>query len=509
MKHRASLSSSSTWHRTAGLLAAATIGVGVANYLMSVFAVRLLPADQFGTFAAAQGLLLVLGTGSLAALPWAVARYLARNTDPRARHEALGFGLTGSALQSLVLGPVAGAVCWLLGGPELALVGAGATVLICLLAGPMGYLQGIERLPSIAGIRALETAVRIGFSLGLVLLVSRSAAWALLGFPIGSLVALGWALWVGRSGFPLRRPPRQTAVALTRDAARLGAIQVLLAMLAALDTVYIKAGTFSDNQIASYQAAALVARVPLFFSSAVSTACYTALAAAPDEAAAGRFIRGALRTYSWLGAALILACVTMPRAVLDLVVPAKYTAALPTLRVLCVAGVLIGAVNVVTTAHQARARFARSTAILVFAVLAQCAVLIAAGRSGQLSVYTLGELGVAAIALVALAVDAKVWLAVPQLRPRVQAFLVLGLASAAAYVHRPTVWLAVCAVMVLLCASAAFTAHENRPKRLPRASKPTRHARVRPPALGIVAEAPTPTSPVALTTSYPTEVSIT
>ena len=461
MRYRHGAARRSSWQQSAGLLSAATIGVGAANYLMSAAAVRLLPAHAFDLFAAGQGLLLVLGTGSLAALPWAIARYLARTETPDALQLALGFGMTGAVAQGLVLAPVAGVICWRIGDASFGWAAAAAALWICLLAGPMGFLQGVDRLPSIGAVRVVETAARIACSLALVLLVSRSAAVALLGFPIGSCLALGLALWFSRAGLPLRRAPRALAVTLTRESARLGAIQVLLAMLAALDTVYVSTGHFSDTTVASYQAAALVARIPLFFSAALSTAAYTALAAAPDESAAGGHLRDALRTYAWLAAALVLGCMVVPRSVLDLVVPARYTQTLPTLRLLCIAGVLIGAINVVTTGHQARGRYGRCTVVLTLTVVAQAVVLIAAGHTGDLSMYAAGEIAVAAIALVGLLIDAAPWLRTHGFRIRPitvgYAGIAVALAVGAGFVTAPALWLSIAALAFLVCARAGFS----------------------------------------------------
>ena len=264
------------WRRSVGLLAIATIVIGLANYLTSLIAAHLLPAAQFDDFAAGQSLLLVLGTGSFAALPWAVARFLARegvDVDPDIRaQQAMYFGLVGAVLQGLVLAPIALIVCWGLDGPLFGLAGGLATLVISVLAGPIGFLQGRHELTTIAAVRVIETAVRVALTMLIVLAASQQAAVALFAFPVGSLAALAYALHRGRAGFPLRKLSRETALRLTRDAGLLGAIQVLLAMLGALDTVYAAAGHFGAEQTASYQAAALLARIPLFFSFAVVTA---------------------------------------------------------------------------------------------------------------------------------------------------------------------------------------------------------------------------------------------
>lgn len=457
-----STTSTAPWRRSVGVLAVTTISIGVANYAMSLAIVRLLPAAQFSAFAAGQGLLLVLGTGSMAALPWAVARYLARTGGADVAGRAMFFGLIGSLAQAAVFAPIAVVVGWLLDGPVFGLSAGLATVTISLLAGPIGFLQGQHRLPTIAALRAIETAVRIGASLALVLLASRHATVALLGFPIGSSVALAYALRRARSGFPLHRMPRGLALDLSRQALLLGAVQVLLAMLGALDTVYVDGASFSAPQIASYQAASLLARIPLFFSVAISTASYTALAVAPDDSAIRRELRSSLRMYCWLAAPFLLVALSVPRSILDLVVPAAYSQTQPILQILCVAGVVVGAINVLTTAHQAQTRFRRCFVILIGGVLGQALILLALGRFGSVITFTTGETLVGTVTLVVLLADAREWLARPagpnwsdSPRPRLLA-LALTAAVVAVIFHNPLPWAAAVLTVSLIAVRNAF-----------------------------------------------------
>jgi O-antigen/teichoic acid export membrane protein len=447
-----------SWRRSVGLLAVATIAIGVANYGTSLAAVHLLPAASFADYAAGQGLLLVLGTGSFAALPWAVARYLARSTEADAAQKAMHFGLTGSLLQAVVLAPIALIVCWSLAGPMFGLAGGLATIMISVLAGPVGFLQGRQQLSAIAALRSIETLGRIVATVVIIFALSRNAAAVLIAFPIGSALALVYALRRGREGFPMRRMSRTLAIELTRDAALLGAIQVLLAMLGALDTVYAAAGHFSTTDAASYQAAALLARIPLFFSAAISTAAYTDLAAAPDEHEAGRQIRSAMRTYLWLAAPFLIAYLTLPQRLLDLLIPAKYDQTLSSLRALCFAGVLVGMINVLTTAHQARGRFRTCITVLVGGVIVQAAALGWLGHAGHLHGFAVAASAVCAVTLAGLVYDGRHWLAgsLRRARPPRQLYPLVVATVVAALDHQPIVWIAMLAVVSVCAASAAF-----------------------------------------------------
>ena len=465
---------STQWGRSVGVLAIATIAIGLANYGTSLVAAHLLPTAQFDVFAAGQSLLLVLGTGSFAALPWAVARFLARegqvaDADARAR-QAMYFGLVGALLQGLVLAPIALVVCWGLDGPLFGIAGGLATLVISMLAGPIGFLQGRQELATIAVVRVIETAVRVALTMLIVLAASTQAAVALFAFPIGSIAALAYALHRGRAGFPLRKLGRATALRLTRDAGLLGTIQVLLAMLGALDTVYAAAGHFAAEQTASYQAAALLARIPLFFSAAVSTAVYTELAAAKDETDAGTKLRGALRTYLWLSIPFVVGYLTIPASVLGLAIPAGFEQTAPVLRIVCAAGVLVGVINVVTTGHQARGGFGSCIAILFGSVVVQGVALWTVARHGELLLFAAIETVVCAATAAALVIDARRWWRGAHLRiaARRPALIVVVGTAGLTLEHRALVWIA-CLVLVSGGALAgAFTqAVDGRPHPLP------------------------------------------
>jgi O-antigen/teichoic acid export membrane protein len=438
------------WRRGAGILAISTIAIGLGNYAVALLMTRILSAHEFSRFASGQGLLLVLGTGSMAALPWAVSRYIASQEYDHSLPKALYFGLAGSLVQAVVLGSIAFGASWFIGGPDYGATIFAAVFLISLLAGPIGYFQGINDLEAIAAVRSLETIVRIAAGLAVVLTLWSSATGALLGFPVGSAAALAFALWRARSAFPLRRLERAVELALARQALLLGAIQVLLSMLAALDTVYVATANLSVSDGASYQSAAIFGRIPLFFSGALSVACYTALVQAHDNDSVRRVMADCVRSYSWLTAVFVAACVTVPGSLFHLVIPSGYAKAPELLRITCVLGAAIGLINVITTAHQARGRYGSSILILVAAVAAQALALPLAGRMGGVTYFALAGAVVGAGCLLGLGIDARRWLAVPRFRitwPAVASgALILTMIWAA-----PGWWLAAATALTLLC----------------------------------------------------------
>ena len=68
------------WSSNATLLTAVTVIISLGNYSYSFLVLHLMGARAFSRFSAAQGLLLVIGSGGMAAIPWAGTA-----TQPRAK----------------------------------------------------------------------------------------------------------------------------------------------------------------------------------------------------------------------------------------------------------------------------------------------------------------------------------------------------------------------------------------------------------------------------------------
>ena len=369
------------WGATAALLSVVTVFVSLGNYVFSLAILRLLPADQYTAFAAAQSLLLVIGSGVMAAIPWAMARYLALSgATVKARREAMHFGFGAASVQAVAASVITVAIVLPTGGGAPALVAGVSAVITSLVIVPVGFLQGIQRLATFAYLRILELGVRVATAITLVVLVHKSSALALAGFPAGGAVMLAAGIWFCRSGLPPRRGDRVLERHLVRQSAGLGAIQVLLSMIGALDTVAAAVAGLGVTQAASYQASALLGRVPLFFSSALSTAAYTHLAAQDDEVAVRREMSSVVSMYLLVAVPYATFCWAVPDSLLRLLIPARFALAPTLLKFAVTSGLAIGWVDIVSTAHQARGRFRQATLILSVGAIAQPAALIGFGR---------------------------------------------------------------------------------------------------------------------------------
>ena len=431
------------WQRNAGLLSIATVVISAGNYGFSLVALRLLPPESFSRFAAGQAVLLILGNGAMAAIPWAVARFVATDDRPSTRSEALDFGLRASALQALIAAALAMAVLFIVAGPAIAAVTAAGAAGFSLAAAPVGYLQGTDRVDRLARLRLAEGALRIGASLVVITLLSRDPSLALLGFPIGAAAMLALSLRACRDGFPLRRPDRETARRLLRQSLGLGAVQLLLVMLGASDAVAAQAAGLPTPTVGAYQAASLLGRIPLFISAAVTIAAYTSLSRARDGEEVRHQLGGLLRFYASFAIPVLLACWTVPHSLLAIFAPDSTDLVASLLRYTSLSGAAVGVVNCMTTAHQARRRIRPAASILLPIAVAQPLLLIVLGHTSGVKSFSWALVGISGLAMAAITWDARRWLRWTRPRALAPRAALIAVASCAFWTHNPLLWIVV------------------------------------------------------------------
>lgn len=444
------------WHLGAGILSASTVLISAGNYAYSLIAVRTLDPAEFSRFSAAQALLLVLGTGCMAAIPWAMAHSMALTDTGEARRAALHFGLAAGIVQGLLAAPVAGLVLWALAGPAVGFMTGVSALCLSLVAAPIGFLQGEGRVAAIAGLRVVEFVVRVSVGLAALTLLSQTGATALLGFPVASGLLFGLGLWAARRGFPLQRGDTRTVRLLIRQSLALGAVQVSLSALGAIDALAVEASGFTDATRGSYQVAAVLGRIPLFVSVAISLAVYTTIARARDDRRAGQHLRHAVALYAALAIPTVIACWTVPSAVIALVVPDAYTDVAELLRFTSVAGAAVGLISVLTTAHQARGRCRESLRILVPVAVLEPVLLVGAGRAGGSTAFAAALVATTGLAALLIGRDARRWSALSLPRPWVGWSVAVGLIATAALASGPLLWAAAITGVFALFASRAL-----------------------------------------------------
>jgi len=398
-----------TVQRHAAVVSATTLVVSLANYAFSLVLIRLLPVADYVTYASIQSLLLVLGSGGMAAIPWAVARHVALTRTTRAAGEALGFGLVASILQGLVFAGLTFALVAPASGVRLGAATGAAAFALSVVAAPLGLLQGQGRLVAISVLRVIETVVRIGLSLVLVAAVAADPLSPITGFIVGSAILTVAALVVCRAAFPLRRAARETYLGLLRHSALLGVAQLGLAALGTVDTVVIALSHIATIDARDYQVAALLGRVPLFVGAAVAMTYFPQIASATSAGTARLQQALATRLMVVLGVPVAVLLATTPIWALDIIALGRAAQVSHLLPLTAITGITVATATVLACARQARKRYGRLFVLLLPIVAVQPFLLVAAGNLGTATAFAAFAASVGVLALAILAFDLRSW----------------------------------------------------------------------------------------------------
>jgi O-antigen/teichoic acid export membrane protein len=168
---------------------------GVLNYAYALLATRLLPVEHYTVFAAGQALLLILGSAAGTAIPWVLARGLARAGGDRwARSQAVRFAVTAN----LAFGAAAAVLVWIVASTFAdsgeAVMLAGGTALLFTSSTVWGYLQGEERFLALGLLRVAEVVGKVTVGVTLMAL-GFGALGGLAGFGAGSVIVLAVGTW--------------------------------------------------------------------------------------------------------------------------------------------------------------------------------------------------------------------------------------------------------------------------------------------------------------------------
>ncbi|NRG42355.1 hypothetical protein HRK28_15685 [Rathayibacter sp. VKM Ac-2835] len=395
--------------RQSAVVSATTLVVSIANYAFSLVLIHLLTAPDYVAYASAQSLLLVLGSGGMAAIPWAVARHVAVARTTRAVSEALGFGLVASVLQGVVFAGLAFALVTPTSGVELGAATAAAAFALSVIAAPLGLLQGQSRFLSISALRLVEMVVRIGLSLLLLLLVAADPLSPVVGFIAGNAVLFVAALIACRVAFPLRRAALTTYSGLLRHSVLLGVAQLALAALGTADTVVIAMTGMSAIDARDYQVAALLGRVPLYLGTALAMTYFPIIAGAVSAEEARSHLRRVVRLIVVVAAPVSILIATTPAWALEIISPERSVEVGRLLPLTAITGFSVAVATVLACARQARRRYGRLFALLVPLVAVQPFALFAVGDGAGAVGFaaTAAVFGVLAVAV--LAVDLRSW----------------------------------------------------------------------------------------------------
>ncbi|NMO90668.1 oligosaccharide flippase family protein [Actinomycetospora sp. TBRC 11914] len=372
------------------VLLAALATTAAMNYGLGLALAWLLPTEQFGAVGVLLNLLLLATSVLAAGFPWALAREVARRTDPADTAGVLRAALRGNLALGLVLGGGFAGVQLTTGailpgvGPLPTLLAAATIVVLAVVAVLLGALQGARRFDGVGAARVGEIVTKVVLALVVVGLFG-SLVDGVVGVSAALLVAACVSALVALLALADRLPRRADRVRTTAGAGFAAAVPMAVSttgfgLMGTLDVLALGAlGRGAGVTLAVvgvYQAGAVLARAPFFVGSALSDAAFPFIAGAPTLAAAHARLLAALR---WVPLVLVpvqLVLVVAPGPVLDVVLPGAYAGAATVVRVLSLGTTGLLLADMLLKALFARGMAAAVAARVPVAVAAQVAALV-------------------------------------------------------------------------------------------------------------------------------------
>ncbi|MFH9728113.1 lipopolysaccharide biosynthesis protein [Streptomyces sp. NPDC017254] len=343
-------------------IATAVVVVGAVNYAYTLILTRLLDVSGYATFAAGQGLVVCTAAVAVVTVPWMLAQALARAGSDAERGEAVRFAMITAVVGGTVAAVAVGCVAMEFAGTLTTLAIAGSTLAIYITRVSVGWLQGTERLRTLAVLTAAEALLKFGVGLFFV---------AALGLgETGALAAFGVAVlpYVFFRPHRFRNEPRRPWRAVTADrdlwrrASGVASLQGVVALLASVDIVLVAMLPTDRAAAASYQAAVMLGRVPLFLAGAVSIAFLPALS---RRRAGDPLTASALRMYLTVALPLTVVAATVPNALITTVFPSGYSMVSTLMACTATSGLALGALALLVTFAQAVNDYACLRTLLV------------------------------------------------------------------------------------------------------------------------------------------------
>ncbi|MBX9426964.1 lipopolysaccharide biosynthesis protein [Streptomyces lateritius] len=331
-------------------IATSVVVVGALNYAYTLVLTRLLDVSGYATFAAGQGLVVCTAAVAVVTVPWMLAQALARARSDAERGEAVRFAVVTAVVGGTVAAGVVGVVAMEFASTPTTLVIAGSTLAVYVTRVSAGWLQGTERLRTLAVLITAEAALKFGVGLFFVSALGLGETGALAAFGIAVLPYVFFRPRRFRDG----RHRTWRAVSVDRDlwrrAGGVASLQGVVAVLAAVDIVLVAMLPTDRAAAASYQAAVMLGRVPLFLAGAVSIAFLPALS---RRRAGDPLTAGALRMYVTAALPLTVVAATVPGAVLTRVFPSGYETVATLMACTATSGLALGALVLLVTFAQA------------------------------------------------------------------------------------------------------------------------------------------------------------
>ncbi|WP_435057897.1 lipopolysaccharide biosynthesis protein [Streptomyces sp. bgisy060] len=375
-------------------IATGAVLVGGLNYAYALLLTRLLDVSGYATFAAGQGLIVCTAAVAVVTVPWMLAQALARAGSDAERGDAVRFAVITAFAGGTVAAVVVACVALQFAGSVTTLVIAGGTLAVFLTRVSAGWLQGTERLRTLASLTVLEACLKFGVGVFLVTALGLGETGALAAFGIAVLpyVFVRPRRFLG----PVRRPWRAVSAdrRLWQRAMGVASLQGVVAVLAAVDVVLVAMLPTERSAAASYQAAVMLGRVPLFLAGAVSIAFLPALS---RRRAGDPLTARALRMYLVVALPLTVVAATVPGALLLTFFPPGYSMVSTLMACTAASGLALGALALLVTFAQAVNDYAVLRTLLVGLVAYVTALVSGWAAGGVLGMAVGGLCGTATV----------------------------------------------------------------------------------------------------------------
>ncbi|MFG2837752.1 lipopolysaccharide biosynthesis protein [Streptomyces zaomyceticus] len=331
-------------------IATAVVVVGAVNYAYTLILTRLLDVSGYAVFAAGQGLVVCTAAVAVVTVPWMLAQALARAGSDTERSEAVRFAVLTAVAGGIVAAIAVGCVAMEFAGTLTTLAVAGSTLAIYVTRVSVGWLQGTERLRTLAVLTAAEALLKFGVGLFFVAALGLGETGALAAFGVAVLPYVFF--WPHRFRDQPRRPWRSVSADrdLWRRASGVASLQGVVALLASIDIVLVAMLPTDRAAAASYQAAVMLGRVPLFLAGAVSIAFLPALS---RRRAGDPLTASALRMYLTVALPLTVVAATVPNALITQIFPSGYSMVSTLMACTATSGLALGALALLVTFAQA------------------------------------------------------------------------------------------------------------------------------------------------------------
>jgi O-antigen/teichoic acid export membrane protein len=366
----------------------AFVVTSILNYAFGVAMGWFFSPAQYGVLGVAQSLLLLVALVVGSGFAWTTTHDIAASgVTGETRHRFRAAWLVNVFLALALGGGLWAAYAW--GGlfegsayrTVVPLIGLTA-VLLAARSVVNGALRGLYRFDALATNQIGEVVAKAGAGLILVA-AGAGVAGVMAGFALGTAVALAHSLWVTRQarlwqgqGWLDRRVIATTAPLFVG--------MVGTALMINLDILGLKllapAGA-SDELAGYYQAAVILARMPVFVAQTLTLVLFSYVTGARARQEAGglgtaEYARDAVRAWARLILPVGLVLMLAPHAVLSLVFPARYQVAAPSLQVASAGGMFLALATLLIAVLQAAGNRRRPAVVAAIAIAVQVVALV-------------------------------------------------------------------------------------------------------------------------------------